>query len=279
MLGLGITAAQTNDKRPKRVKYRGSKFLAFDGVNEYGELLGSNSETFMDAIGTTGGTISFWVRSSDFYPSTNNQYSYMIGAYAFSLPNVSSFYIATRNDSGTNRIVIVRSDLNIFTSTFTTWADFKSVSADDLTDDTWHHIAVTIKPFSSSWRTLLYVDGSAVSVTTLTNPVNASNSSSPANSNIVMTMARYNTIYDQFDLNEVAMWSSELSASEISYIYNQGLSGFDFTQNFSDYTSKDDLYSWYKMGDDPDSSSSLELDSSGNDRDMTLYNGPDRTSH
>tara|TARA_R100001509_G_C4830589_1_gene203148 strand:+ start:126 stop:404 length:279 start_codon:yes stop_codon:yes gene_type:complete len=92
-------------------------------------------------------------------------------------------------------------------------------------------------------------------------------------------MARYNTIYDQFDLNEVAMWSSELSASEISYIYNQGLSGFDFTQNFSDYTSKDDLYSWYKMGDDPDSSSSLELDSSGNDRDMTLYNGPDRTSH
>lgn len=279
MLGLGKTGFPSDDKKPLRVKYTGSKFIAFDGVNEYGELLGSNSETFMDAIGTTGGTISFWVRSSDFYPATNNQYSYMIGGYALVMPDVSSFYIATRNDSGTNRIVIVRFDLNIFTSTFTTWSDFKSVSADDLTDDTWHHIAVTIKPFSSSWRTLLYVDGASVSVTTLTNPVNASNSSSPANSSIAMTMARYNTIYDQFDLNEVAMWSSELSASEISYIYNQGLSGFDFTQNFADYQSKDDLYAWYKMGDDPDSKGALEPDSSGNDRDMTLYNTPARSDH
>lgn len=279
MLGLGITAAQSTDKRPLRLKYTGTKFIAFDGVNEYGELLSSDSETFMDAVGTTGGTMSFWVRSSDFYSSTNNQYSYMMGQYFFSFPHVKSFYIGTRNDSGTNRIIIYRADLNIGNSTFTRWSDFKSVSADDLTDNTWHHIAVTLKPFGSSWRTLLYVDGDAVSLTTLGGAVNASNTATPAASGMNMTMGRYNTIYDQFDLNEIAFWSSELSSSEISYIYNQGLSGFDFTQNFSDYQSKDDLYAWYKMGDDPDSTESLEPDSSGNDRDMTLYNSPDRSAH
>lgn len=277
MLGLGITAALSDDKRPLRIKYTGSKFIAFDGVNEYGEV--SAGDTFMDAVGTTGGTISFWVRSSDIYQSSSNAYNYMMGGYYLAFPNVKSFYIATRNDSGTNRIIIYRADLNIGNSTFTRWSDFKSVSADDLTDDTWHHIAVTLKPFSSSWRTLLYVDGAAVSLTTLGGAVNASNTATPADSNMDMTFSKYNTIYDQFDLNEIAFWSSELSSSEISYIYNQGLSGFDFTQNFADYQSKDDLYAWYKMGDDPDSTESLEPDSSGNDRDMTLYNSPDRSAH
>jgi hypothetical protein len=279
MLGLGITAAQSPDKKPLLVKYSGSKFIAFDGVNEYGELLASDSETFMEAVGTTGGTVSFWVRSSDFYHPTNNANRYMMGQYFFSFPNVKSFYIGTRNDSGTNRIVIFRADLDLGTSTWTRWADYKTSAGDHLTDDTWHHIAIVMKPFGASWRTTLYVDGSSASLTTFGDLVNASNTDNPSDPGMNMTISRYNTIYGQFDLNEIAFWSSELSSSEISYIYDQGLSGFDFTQNFADYQSKDDLYAWYKMGDDPDSTDALEPDSSGNDRDMTLYNTPARSDH
>ena len=222
--------------------------------------------------------MSFWVRSSDFYSPTNNQHSYMMGQHFFSFPNVKSFYISTRNDAGTNRIVIYRADLNIGTSTFTRWADYKTSAGDHLTDDTWHHIAIVMKPFSSSWRTLLYVDGVSVSLTTLGGSVNASNTATPAASGMNMTIGRYNTIYDQFDLNEIAFWSSELSASEISYIYNQGLTGFDFTQNFDDYTSASDLYSWHTMGE-KDQTESIDPDSSGNNRDMTLYNAPSRLAH
>lgn len=277
MLGLGLTAAQTDDKRPLVLKYKSKKFIAFDGVNEYGEV--SAGDTFMDAVGTTGGTIAFWVRSSDFYQTTNNAYSYMIGGYHFAFPNVKSFYIGTRNDGGNDRIIVYRADLNIMTSTFTRWSDFKSTSADHLTDDTWHHIALVLKPFSSSWKTTLYVDGAQVGLSQLIGAVNASNTASPAHSNLSMTMARYNTSYDPFDFNELAIWDSELTSSEIDFIYDQGMQGMDFTKESGDYASSADLYAWYKMGDDKDSSESNEPDSSGNDRDMTLYNAPDRSDH
>ena len=278
MLGLGKTITKESYVSPSVAEYNSTVYLEFDGVNEYGELLTSDKETFMDAVGVTGGTMSFWVRSSDFYSSTNNQYSYMMGQYFLSFPNVKGFYIGTRNDAGTNRIFIYRADLNIMTSTFTRWSDFKTTGADHLTDDTWHHIAVVMKPFGSSWRTVLYVDGATASLTTFGGAANASNTATPAASGMNMTIARYNNIYDQFDLNEVAFWNSELSASEISYIYNQGLTGFDFTQNVGDYTSASDLYSWYQMGE-KDETESIEPDSSGNSRDMTLYNTPSRLTH
>lgn len=277
MLGLGKTITKESYVSSAD-KYKSTVYLEFDGVNEYGELLASDSETFMDAVGTTGGTMCFWVRSSDFYSSTNNQYSYMMGQYHFVFPKVSSFYIGTRNDGGTNRLIVYRSDLEITTSTFTRWSDFKTVGADHLTDDTWHHIALTLKPFGNSWRTNLYVDGASVSLTTLGGTVNASNTATPANSNMNMTMARYNNVYDPFDLNEVAFWSTELSAAEIDFIYDQGITGMDFTKESGDYASSADLYAWYQMGE-KDETESIEPDSSGNSRDMTLYNAPSRLAH
>lgn len=280
MLGLGKTITKESYVSPDAAKYSSKLYLEFDGVSEYGELLSSSGDkdTFMDAVSTTGGTMSFWVRSDDFYQSNSGQQYYWMGQYYFSFPEVKTFYIGTRNDAGTNRIIIYRADLNISTSTFTRWADFKSVSADDLTDDTWHHIAVIMKPFGSGWRTLLYVDGTQVSLTTFGGGVNASNTLNPSYLGMDMTIGRYNTQYGRVDLNEMAFWSSELSSSEISYIYNQGLTGFDFTQNAGDYTSASDLYSWHQMGD-KDETESIEPDSSGNNRDMTLYNAPSRLAH
>ena len=65
MLGLGTSPGKQN-YASFSTKYKSTKYLEFDGVSEYGELLESNSETFMDAVGTTGGTMCFWVRSSSF---------------------------------------------------------------------------------------------------------------------------------------------------------------------------------------------------------------------
>ena len=262
--------------------YTSTVYLEFDGVNEYGELSGSGKETFMHAVGATGGTISFWVRSSDIYHGTNNGFRYITGGFAFSSPNVNSFYIATKNDSGTNRIVVLRSDLNIATSVTTVWSDFKTNSADHLSDNTWHHIAVTIKPFSSTWRTLLYVDGSITTLTTgggTATGVNASNSADPSSADLSQTMARYNTIYSAMDINEMATWSTDLSSSEISYIYNQGLTGLNFAVDAGDYTSSADLYTWHTMGEKTQLGETVEPDSAGLDRHMTLYNAPSRLEH
>jgi len=278
MLGLGNTVTKQLYVSSAAAEYDSTVYLEFDGVNEYGELSGSGKETFLHAVGTTGGTISFWVRSSDIYHSGSGNFRYMIGGFAFSSPNVNTFYIATKNDSGTNRIVTLRSDLNVATGTSTVWSDFKTDSADHLSDNTWHHIAVTIKPHGSSWRTLLFVDGTGATLTTHGSSVNASNSSDPSAADFPQTIARYNTIYSAMDINEMASWSTELSSSEISYIYNQGLTGFDFTQNAGDYTSASDLYTWHTMGE-KDETESIEPDSSGNNRDMTLFNAPSRLTH
>lgn len=281
MLGLGKTITKESYVSPVAAEYSSTVYLEFDGANEYGELSGSAKETFLHAVGTTGGTISFWVRSSDIYHGSSGGFRYIMGGFAFSSPNVNTFYIATKNDSGTNRIVTLRTDLNVATGAQTTWSDFKTSSADHLSDNTWHHIAVTIKPFGSSWRTLLFVDGTGATLTSggVSTGVNASNSSDPSAPDSPQTIARYNTIYSAMDINEMATWSTELSSSEISYIYNQGLTGFDFTQNAGDYTSASDLYTWHTMGEKTQLGETVEPDSSGNNRDMTLYNAPSRPTH
>ena len=153
MLGLGTSPGKQN-YASFSTKYKSTKYLEFDGVSEYGELL--ESETFADAVGTTGGTMCFWVRSSEFYSPTNNQISYMMGQYYFVFPNVKSFYFGTKNDGGTNRLVIYRSDLNITTSTFTIWSDFKTTGPIILLT-TLGIIAITMKPFAGSWRTCMWM--------------------------------------------------------------------------------------------------------------------------
>ena len=90
--------------------------------------------------------------------------------------------------------------------------------------------------------------------------------------------ARYINSYYDFDYNEIGIWSTPLSGTEISYIYNQGVTGFDLGKDQGDYSSSSDLWSWHKMGDEDQGSSPdgtpTDPDSSGNNRPLLLFNTP-----
>lgn len=256
--------------------YSGTVALNFDGVNESGDLLGSQAETFWHAVTDAGagsyeGTISFWFKSADVFSSTNNRHHYIWGGYNVAFPNVQGTYISCFNDGGTNKIVVYRADIDLGTSTVTTWANVKSTSAPTLADDTWHHMAVGVRVFMGSWQTVVYLNGAKHNMTVAT-PPNATTVTAPANSSLDWTISRYSTQYSEFSVNEVGMWTSFLGALEIGEIYSQGVSGFNLTSDLGNYTSSADLWSWHKMGEEV--TGSTEPDSSGNGRDMGLLNSP-----
>ena len=283
-LGTGILHQAYSSEGP----YQSTHFIEFDGVNERGLLEQSNDETFMDAINASveggayqGGTISFWARSADIVLPNNGNLNYFMGDQLISFPNVYSFYIATLNDSGDAKIQFHRSDVNLATSVITTWQSAKCATV-TLSDDTWHHFAVTLYPFSSSWRAQVYVDGVSRSLTQIS-ATNAANTSSPTVSGLDHHIASQDgTNHNAFDIDEIGIWKSKLSADEVAYIYSQGntTTSVDFSQDAGDYVSSSKLYSWYKMGDDKTGfTSSNQSDATGNGRDMTLVNSPSRTAH
>lgn len=274
MLGLGtklnLVGGSVTAGVPRDEGYTGEKHLAFDGVNEYGEV--SAADSFMNAVGTTGGTLSAWVRSDDIVPSSNNQVNYLFGGFVNAYPLFKYFSIGFQRYNNQDHIIHFRRNLHLTDSSQSkTWHDMRSSSAVSVSDDTWHHVALVVKPFQSSWSTSLYLDGSSVTSSSVTTP-SAANTDSYYDSALNFLVSRYSTIYEQFDVNEIGVWNSELTSSEIAEIYNQGSDGFDLSKDKGDYASSSDLYSWYKMGDE--TSGSTEPDSSGNSRDMTLYNTP-----
>lgn len=275
MLGLGTQMLCDNTRESLFDKYKSERAVRFDGVDQYGEL-SDGGETFWDAASNAnGGTISMWFRSSDVYPATSGQSNYLMGSYYLVFPTGNFGYISFKNDGGTNRVVLNRTDLDFGSGTSTIWVDSQSTGAVNLADDTWHHLVFIMVPYLTKWRSYLYINGSNIPLTA-NSVVNAPNTSYPGASGMLMTVSRYNTYYGAFDIDEIAMWDKELTSSEISYIYNQGVQGFGFDQNFGNYNSASNLYSWYKMGDSPDWSNELSPDSSGNGRDMTLYNAPEK---
>ena len=103
-------------------------------------------------------------------------------------------------------------------------------------DSAWHHYAFT----TSSSAQVLYLDGVAVATGTNTFSNSASSNS--------MTIGSLNHVnyFLQGNMDEVAIWSRVLKASEIADIYNS--KRMDLSQSSLSY-SANNLVAWYRMGD------------------------------
>ena len=51
------------------------------------------------------------------------------------------------------------------------------------------------------------------------------------------------------NIDEVAIWNTTLTASQVSQIYHLGKANFDLSQNGGGYTSASNLQAWWRMGD------------------------------
>ncbi len=132
----------------------------------------------------------------------------------------------------------------------------------DINDGNWHCIVGTAEGGSGEESTVKgYVDGSLVVEETETNTYTVPDD--------VITFGAWPspTLVLNGSLDEVGFWSSVLTASEVTALYNSG-TPIDLKTNAGDYASSANLLNWWRMGDG-DTYPTIEDNAGSNDLTMT----------
>jgi len=132
----------------------------------------------------------------------------------------------------------------------------------NINDGNWHCIVGTAEGGSGSSSTIkIYVDGSLVVTDTDTRTYTVT-----AN---VITLGAWPTpsLVLNGSLDEVAFWSSVLSASEVTELYNSG-TPIDLSSDIGNYSSSSNLLNWWRMGDG-DTYPTIQDNQGSNDLTMT----------
>tara|TARA_R100001463_G_scaffold689_1_gene3119 strand:+ start:421 stop:1131 length:711 start_codon:yes stop_codon:yes gene_type:complete len=133
----------------------------------------------------------------------------------------------------------------------------------NINDGNWHCIVGTAEGGSGSSSTIkIYVDGSLIITDTDTRTYTVT-----AN---VITLGAWldpTRLVLNGSLDEVAFWSSVLSASEVTELYNSG-TPIDLSSDTGNYSSSSNLLNWWRMGDG-DTYPTIQDNQGSNDLTMT----------
>jgi hypothetical protein len=203
----------------------------FDGTNDYASLASGLESTINNASTLT---VSAWVKinkweSTIFSSGTSLTDGMWLLAY-----DSSNFFFSARNGSSTA--------INV-----------NPVS--NFTLNNWHHVCGVLDGSNSK----LYFDGSLVGSGTL--PALGSTSGS----NPSIGSYQRSNYYTGGLIDEVALFTSTLSASDVTAIYNSGV-----PTDLSSYSP----VGWWRMGDDESGTGTTITDQGSGENDGTLTNGP-----
>jgi hypothetical protein len=209
--------------------FANAKSLSFDGTNDYAEAADAAG-----VISGSTGTVSFWFKSSS------------LDGFFFEIKVDANNYLHAYY--GSDVISIVRRAGGSNTS-FTTFQDNSG------NDGNWHHLAIT---WSEAEDELIsYKDGSA--------EVTRNELSTWSGTPSIFTIGRYSHWaggYLTGNIDEFSVFSSALSASDISDVYNSGAP--------TDLASTSGLVGYWRM---EEGSGTSVADSSSNGNTATLVNG------
>ena len=229
--------------------------LSFDGTNDYVEV---PFDASMNPAGDY--SVNSWVKVSD-------------------LPNQWQSVVTSRSNNGTDTVggymLYIEpsgqgSDWNYWTGKGNTWT--KAASTVDPNLDTWQMMTTTFNNESKTMK--LYVDGVLLRT-------KANSGSLPMQIDKPLRMAAGVTennnpqYYLNGKIDEVAVWSAELSVDEIIQLYNSGETLYA-ADNYGDYNSSSSLTAYWTMDNTTETSngSGTTLFGEKNDNDGTLTNGP-----
>lgn len=234
-IGSGIIA---------KINFENSYSVFLDGVNDYIDCGGNTDFSFTDGVGNDDPfSVSTWVKLD----STFKQRIIAKG-------NVE--WILTTDSS--NKLVFT-----LYSNGNTT--AYRGLISDSivLTVGTWYHIVVTYNGSNSGSGLTMYVRGSVVTASTIS-----------AGSYTGMSSGQGALRIGQWELNsqvmsgrvdEVAIFNYELTSSQVSTIYNNGLP--------SSLHSLTPLGFW-RMGDNDEATGTTITDQGSGGNDGTLTNGP-----
>ena len=215
-------------------------YLSFDGVDDY---LDAGNITALNS--TSAFTISMWINFEN-----------VTGSVVMS-PFTSGTSTSSRIEFVFNNINELRfgvdGSVNSCTLNISSPTDYRST-------DAWHNIIGTY----DGTNVTLFFDGSQVATTTTSVPSTTS-STHGNDTTIGRRTLGGGSFYFNGLVDEVAIWGSVLSASDITSIYNNG------TPNvLSSYNP----VGWWRMGDDDGGAGTTITGQGSGGNDATLQNGP-----
>jgi len=141
-----------------------------------------------------------------------------------------------------------------------------------LTDQTWHHVVMTYTGNNLSSGIALYVDGSKI--TSTNTALNAGSYNGMINQTTPLIIGKTNNdpaaAGQAFEdrMADVCMFDKSLSALEVSEVYNSGK-----VKNMELFSAYNNIISWWKMGDDQDTSEANGIKDYKSTNHGTLTNG------
>ena len=123
------------------------------------------------------------------------------------------------------------------------------------TYNTWHHLVGTYNDTTGDLK--LYLDGVLKNTSTTSSDINS------ASVDLRIGCSAVNSLFFQGGIDEVSLFNSELSQSDVTNIYNLGV-----PTSLSSYSS---LISWWRCGDGDTSPTLTDNGSGGNDGTMTNF--------
>lgn len=195
--------------------------LDFDGVDDYVDC-GNNGTLNLSAA--KGASFSAWIKTSS--KSSFGNFKYILGKRTGSPGGDEYQWFIDSN----GYLVFDVAQSGIGTLRIT--------GAIDVATNNWTHVAVTWNGSLNSGL-VLYVNGSADSGASITGSITGANSST-GSFRIATVNGAFGVGYVAGNFDEIAYWSSILSASNITAIYNSGKP--------DDLTSFNPI-SWWRMGD------------------------------
>jgi len=225
---LGATAT-SGVEQPSLVT--NAKSIAFDGTDDHVNL--GNNWSFLDDPDANEFTIVAWFKGASGADGT------IFGKAGADVNTERAVQFFTDgNDFGYGRLG------NTHLSTGVTVAD-----------GTWHHAALVSWNDGGTYKGTVYIDGVA--------RVTASTGSGTQADKDFLIGARRNTNNTDLgylftgNIDEVGIWNSALTATEIKAIYDNVR--LDFTKNSVGYASSSSLAGWWRMGDGTTTSDSTTL--------------------
>ena len=219
MLGLGASLSTASAvEQPMLVT--NAKSIDFDGVNDCVDL--GNTWSFLDDPDGNEFTIVAWINGAS-------------GADVTIFSKADNSNRMVQLYTGTDDKAIIKMGGTTSSSSTTT-----------VTDGNWHHVGVVVRNDGGTYKAQMYIDGSAE-----TTEINVGTTTA-TDRNFLIGARRNTSNGDQGylftgNIDEVAIWNSALTATEVKVIYDNVR--LDFTKNSVGYASSSSLQGWWRMGD------------------------------
>ena len=224
--------------------------------------ISTNLNVVTETLADNGNYSQIWDNRSDIFgdvSADDNRYSVLFGGtdefMTTDSPGVTgtaartfSAWLKTTDTNGVilsygDNIALKRLSIQILSNAFRleSAGSYANFTATGLNDGTWRHIAITM-PLDGTFDDIKgYMDAT---------PLASSSSGGTNNYNtgtdvgVLLGKILTSSIFYEGNLDEVSIWDTDLSATEIAEIYNSGT-----PTNLNQHTRSQNLFNWWKMGD------------------------------